>query len=117
MSLETNRFLFFSNKVDNIFFLFFQVCKGAPHVVIRMCGGHEKASDAVMDNAVRGLRCLGVARTKDNTLDKWELCGLIAFLDPPRPDSGDTIRECNRLGVAVKMITVCCLFSYGKKKK
>lgn len=83
----------------------FKVCKGAPQVVIRMCGGDQAASDSVLDNALRGLRCLGVARTKDNMTDQWELQGLIAFLDPPRPDSAATIKECNNYGVAVKMIT------------
>jgi magnesium-transporting ATPase (P-type) len=38
-------------------------------------------------------------------LEIYQLVGLIALLDPPRPDSGDTIRDCNKLGVEVKMVT------------
>lgn len=71
-----------------------------------MCGGDEKASESVLDNALRGLRCVGVARTKVDNINEYELLGLIAFLDPPRPDSASTIRECNEYGVQVKMITV-----------
>jgi H+-transporting ATPase len=83
----------------------FRVIKGAPQVIIRLCGGHEQASAAVNDLASRGLRALGVARTVDPEMERFELIGLISLLDPPREDSGNTIRECERMGVSVKMIT------------
>ncbi|KAJ3207786.1 hypothetical protein HK099_000197 [Clydaea vesicula] len=83
----------------------FRVIKGAPQVVIRMCGGHKEASDAVIDLALRGVRALGVARTIDPEMTKFEVVGMIALLDPPRHDSADTIKECKKLGVSVKMIT------------
>ncbi|KAG0075530.1 hypothetical protein BGZ92_002841 [Podila epicladia] len=38
-------------------------------------------------------------------MDKWELIGMISLIDPPRPDSAETIRRCNDMGVSVKMIT------------
>ena len=90
----------------------FKVAKGAPHVIIRMAGNDNEASEAVYDYAVRGLRCLGVVRSDPITAGtdptapvRWHLVGLLAFLDPPRPDSANTIVELNKLGVMVKMIT------------
>ena len=83
----------------------FRVIKGAPQVIIKMCGGHQQASDQVISFAKRGLRALGVARTIDAEMTQFEMVGLISLLDPPRPDSADTIKECERMGVNVKMIT------------
>ncbi|KAJ3214045.1 hypothetical protein HDU67_002139 [Dinochytrium kinnereticum] len=83
----------------------FRCIKGAPQVIVRMVGGHDEATVAVNDFARRGLRALGVARTIDEEMTRFEMVGMISLLDPPRPDSALTIRECNELGVAVKMIT------------
>ncbi|KAJ3307647.1 hypothetical protein HDV04_002844, partial [Boothiomyces sp. JEL0838] len=83
----------------------FRVIKGAPQVVIQICGGHKDGSNAIIDLAGRGLRALGVARTVDADCNKFELVGLISLLDPPREDSGATIKECEEMGVNVKMIT------------
>ncbi|KAI7864411.1 plasma-membrane proton-efflux P-type ATPase [Spinellus fusiger] len=35
----------------------------------------------------------------------FKLVGMISLLDPPRPDSAETIAACQKLGVQVKMIT------------
>ncbi|KAF9097927.1 hypothetical protein BGX23_007633 [Mortierella sp. AD031] len=83
----------------------FKVAKGAPQVIISLVGGDDDAVRAVNSLAKRGLRALGVARTVEGTMDKWELIGMISLIDPPRPDSAETIRRCNDMGVAVKMIT------------
>src|SRR6185312_8206205 len=83
----------------------FKVAKGAPQVIINLVGGDDEAVKAVNALARRGLRALGVARTKPGNLENYELVGMIALLDPPRPDSGETIRRCNGYGVEVKMIT------------
>ncbi|KAJ3207223.1 hypothetical protein HK099_000331, partial [Clydaea vesicula] len=83
----------------------FRVIKGAPQVIVRLCGGHSEATAAVVELAKRGLRALGVARTVDENMEEFELVGMVSLLDPPRPDSGETIRRCMALGVAVKMIT------------
>ncbi|CAO3650557.1 unnamed protein product [Mucor hiemalis] len=83
----------------------FRVAKGAPQVITRLAGGDQSAVDAVNNLARRGLRALGVAKTVPGDLTKFELVGMISLLDPPRPDSAETIRECNLLGVDVKMIT------------
>lgn len=55
-----------------------------------MCGGDARASETVLEYGNRGFRCLGVAR-KESTSSQWMLVGLLAFLDPPRPDSKQTI--------------------------
>lgn len=85
----------------------FKVIKGAPPVVIRICGGPNEANATAKVNefASRGLRALGVARTFDPEMKKFELVGLISLLDPPRHDSKQTIEDCHNLGVNVKMIT------------
>lgn len=82
-----------------------RVIKGAPNVVIQICGGHAIAEQTVIEFAGRGLRALGVARTVDPEMQIFEFVGLISLLDPPRPDSADTIRECEEFGINVKMIT------------
>ncbi|CAH1761083.1 9143_t:CDS:2 [Entrophospora sp. SA101] len=83
----------------------FKVAKGAPQVIIKLVGGDDDAVHAVNALAKRGLRALGVARTKPGNLEDYELVGMISLLDPPRPDSGETIRRCKGYGVEVKMIT------------
>ncbi|KAJ3313714.1 hypothetical protein HDU76_002584 [Blyttiomyces sp. JEL0837] len=83
----------------------FRCIKGAPQVIVRMVGGHDQATLAVNDFARRGLRALGVAKTIDDAMTKFEMVGMISLLDPPRPDSAHTIAECNTLGIGVKMIT------------
>ncbi|CAG8458037.1 949_t:CDS:2 [Acaulospora colombiana] len=94
----------------------FQIVKGAPQVIIKLAGGDEEATKAVDDFASRGLRALGVAKSSPLESDKalndtksqnlqWNLIGLISLLDPPRPDSGETLNRCREFGVIVKMVT------------
>ncbi|KAI8906753.1 hypothetical protein EDD86DRAFT_192811 [Gorgonomyces haynaldii] len=83
----------------------FRCIKGAPHVISHLCGGHTEADKAVLELASRGLRALGVARTTDPDMNRFTMIGMISLLDPPRPDSGATIRACQSYGVQVKMIT------------
>ncbi|KAF9438632.1 hypothetical protein BGZ76_006377 [Entomortierella beljakovae] len=82
----------------------FKVAKGAPQVIIKLVGGNDAAVNAYISLAKRGLRALGVARTVAGT-EKWTLVGLASMLDPPRPDSADTIEHCYRMGISVKMVT------------
>ncbi|KAL1923677.1 uncharacterized protein VTP21DRAFT_8657 [Calcarisporiella thermophila] len=83
----------------------FKVAKGAPQVIIKLVGGNDDAVRAVNALARRGLRALGVARSMPNQLEQYELVGMISLLDPPRPDSAQVIKECEQMGVKVKMIT------------
>ncbi|KAF9919711.1 hypothetical protein FBU30_010642 [Linnemannia zychae] len=82
----------------------FKVAKGAPQVIIQLVGGNDAAVKAYTTMARRGLRALGVARTIAGT-EKWTLVGLAAMLDPPRPDSEQTIQRCQTMGIEVKMVT------------
>ncbi|KAJ1509210.1 hypothetical protein HMI54_002547 [Coelomomyces lativittatus] len=81
----------------------FRCMKGAPHVILEVCGGHPEAEEKVLEFASKGLRALGVARGQGN--EPMQLVGLISLLDPPRPDSAQTIQHCEAMGVNVKMIT------------
>lgn len=82
----------------------FIAVKGAPPNVIALCGNPADATAAVDALAARGLRALAVARSDDGG-KTHQLIGLISLLDPPREDSAATIKECQNLGVSVKMIT------------
>lgn len=82
----------------------FRVAKGAPPAILKMVGGNKEAEEMVNSFASRGLRSLGVARTV-NGMEDWELIGLLSFIDPPRNDSAETLAECQRYGISVKMIT------------
>jgi H+-transporting ATPase len=63
---------------------------------------------------LRGIRTLAVAKSSDVRISstgelasglQWEFLGLLTFLDPPRPDTKQTIADATRYGVKVKMIT------------
>lgn len=63
----------------------------------------EQVEGDVQSLGLRGIRSLAVAKTNDS--GHWEFLGLLTFLDPPRPDTKQTIEDANKYGVAVKMIT------------
>jgi magnesium-transporting ATPase (P-type) len=70
----------------------------------------KEVEKVVIEFASRGLRALGVARTKpksiiDDGQEEWELVGIFSLIDPPRHDSADTIKDCAEYGISVKMIT------------
>ncbi|KAG8345238.1 putative Cation transporter ATPase N terminus [Trypanosoma vivax] len=85
----------------------FGVMKGAPHVIVQMVYNPDEINNRVVDIiddlASRGIRCLSVA--KSDPQGRWHLCGILTFLDPPRPDTKETIRRSKQYGVDVKMIT------------
>ena len=89
----------------------FKVTKGAPHVLLKLCseGNPEQAALAskidrdVHGYGKRGIRCMAVAKTND--AGKWQMVGLLTFLDPPREDTKATIHRSIAFGVEVKMIT------------
>lgn len=37
--------------------------------------------------------------------DSWDMVGLLPLFDPPRHDTKDTIEECLKKGISVKMVT------------
>lgn len=90
-----------------------QFAKGAPQVIAQLCGIGDKATDdpksqsyfgKVTELASHGTRALGVARSDDDG-KTWTLLGLLALLDPPRPDAKETIARSKELGLSVKMVT------------
>jgi H+-transporting ATPase len=85
----------------------FKVTKGAPHVLAALIsdkGIHDKVMADVQALGKRGIRSLAVARTLTKE-GEWHMLGLLTFLDPPRPDTKDTIASAREYGVPTKMIT------------
>ena len=89
----------------------FKTTKGAPHVLLKLVldqpGSDKKLAEAVNGDVhtfgMRGIRSLAVAKTNDAGV--WQMLGMLTFLDPPRPDTKQTIEDANKFGVEVKMIT------------
>jgi H+-transporting ATPase len=85
----------------------FKVAKGAPQVILSLAANKldvSKKIDGYVDAfAAKGHRALGVAKTDKK--GNWQYVGLIALYDPPREDSGDTIKTAQSMGVEVKMVT------------
>ena len=103
--------------------------KGAPKEVLDLCetvlsGGSEIAlsrdeCDEIMkvnDQFAReGLRVLAVAQrrlpetvneyTPDSVEKDLVLLGLIAMMDPPRPEVAEAVEKCNTAGIRIIMIT------------
>merc|ERR1711937_837747 len=85
--------------------------KGAPQVLLKLvdgAGGIDAATKKAIEGDVtalgkRGIRAIAVAKTDENGV--WRMMGLLTFLDPPRPDTKETVRLSRENGVAVKMIT------------
>jgi len=89
----------------------FKTTKGAPHVILNLLSPSEhQVREAVEGDVARfgesGIRCMAIAKMdlKDGN-NQWKMMGLLTFLDPPRPDTKDTIEQANKYGVNVKMIT------------
>jgi H+-transporting ATPase len=73
----------------------YKVSKGAPHILLKLvkeqqgyvlpADVHDQIEKDVLALGEKGVRCLAVAKT--NADGKWEMLGLLTFLDPPRPDT------------------------------
>jgi H+-transporting ATPase len=85
----------------------FKVTKGAPQIVLELCHDKNTIKDMVdgkvLELAEKGIRSLAVATTND--AGQWYLMGILTFLDPPRPDTKETVRRARMHGVEVKMVT------------
>ena len=88
--------------------------KGAPEVVLALCGEVPGAAGALDSFAEDGMRVLAVAERRlddDRTalgeadLHDLTLLGLVALADPPRDSALTAVRACMDAGVEVKMIT------------
>ena len=107
----------------------FAFVKGAPKEVLAMCTHIKRNSETVpLDDAVRaqilsanddyarkGLRMLAAAQralpralpqyTSTTVENDLTLLGLVAMMDPPRPEVTEAIETCHRAGIRVIMIT------------
>jgi H+-transporting ATPase len=85
----------------------FVVAKGAPQVILALVANKDELSSRCDHDlnsfASKGYRSLGVARTTGSR--DWQFIGMIALHDPPREDSGDTIKTAQSMNVKVKMVT------------
>jgi len=101
--------------------------KGAPEAVIARCRRWRDGVGAVaeLDDEVRsehvewasvlaaeGMRVLAVASRRDDPsardvvpTDDFVLEGLVAMIDPVRPEAARAVRSCRAAGIDVKMIT------------
>ena len=50
----------------------------------------------------RGIRCMAVGLAEGE--GPWRVLGLLTFLDPPRPDTRDTLEKALGYGVDTKMV-------------
>lgn len=105
-----------------------EVTKGAPETVFALCTDvPEGARAAFADYTARGLRVLAVAARVDGDAlpgvdrfaddhrmvqpdEPWpqpvfQLIGLLALEDPPRPGVPEAVAQCRRAGIALVMIT------------
>ncbi|MBO3808817.1 MAG: HAD-IC family P-type ATPase [Candidatus Brockarchaeota archaeon] len=85
----------------------FRVVKGAVNTVTEICsldGNRLKEIDEKVDEFTRkGYRTISVAKSVGG--ETFELVGLAALYDAPRPDAKTLIGELKNLGVTVKMMT------------
>jgi calcium-translocating P-type ATPase len=101
--------------------------KGAPESVFPLCqndfdgGGlrlkwRAQAESAVAELAGRGLRVLAIASrrlasaeerpgTRAEAETSLNLVGLVAMLDPPRPEVAAPIADCHRAGIRIHIVT------------
>lgn len=84
----------------------FKTSKGAPHIILQLLPEtDDDVREAVERDVARlgekGVRSLAVAKTDTNGV--FRMMGLLTFLDPPRPDTKQTIFDAHNYGVAVKV--------------
>ncbi len=84
----------------------FKVTKGAPQVILELCQPSpevmDQANAKVDEFARQGYRTLGVARSQNGG---WQFLGILPLYDPPRQDSAETIKNAEKHGIKVKMVT------------
>jgi Ca2+-transporting ATPase len=92
--------------------------KGAPEAIADLChlpdDERQRLSHETETMAERGFRVPVVAKAKHRVEAVWpdlqhefdfEFIGIVALADPLRPEVPDAVRECQRAGIRVVMIT------------
>ncbi|KAK9868410.1 hypothetical protein WJX84_005277 [Apatococcus fuscideae] len=88
-----------------------RLMKGAPQVVLKNAQNRNECATLVNSKiaefAQRGYRALGVSTAEggEGSPPNWTMQGLLPLFDPPRHDTKETIEECIRKGISVKMVT------------
>lgn len=81
-----------------------KVVKGAPQVVINLCTKAPSSLEQTLEKlAERGLRTLLIAYGEESS--SMSVAGIIAFSDPPRPDSAELISRLKSLSIKPVMLT------------
>ena len=78
------------------------VSKGAPSVIATLVGGSTTLGPEAERLATQGYRVLAVAT---GGAGGPRVAGLVALLDPPRPDSAPLVQRLRALGVRVLLVT------------
>ena len=85
----------------------FKVAKGSIPSIMLLSSNASPLQSEIQDLSIQfaeqGQRSLAVART--NSHEEWELVGIIALQDPPRPESKKLVEEIKKLGIQIKMLT------------
>lgn len=91
--------------------------KGAPERILQVCQLPEadvrEALRVASKLAALGMRVLGLARCDLDSLDvpehqdgfSWRFLGLIALVDPPRPEASGLLKSLYEAGMEVKLMT------------
>lgn len=93
--------------------------KGSPEKIMELCGqtlsaaAKEMWETTVSEQARRGRRVLAAASmslpegstAKEISHHPAEFLGIVALIDPPRPDAIEALEECRQAGVHVAMVT------------
>lgn len=79
-----------------------RVVLGSPAVVAALCGGFGEIGTILDRLSGTGGRVLGVAAGAE---DRLELVGLLALVDPPRPDAAELVRKLRAMGIRIVMLT------------
>jgi Ca2+-transporting ATPase len=91
--------------------------KGAPEAIFELCHLDDEVArvwrERVDSMAARGLRVLGVARSRGTLMEEpshpheldLDLVGLVGLADPLRGDVAEAIATCRSAGIRVLMIT------------
>ena len=88
----------------------FRAVKGAADMILGMSTGITVQEQAKMREVIeglsgRGLRTLGVAQSSPNQSYNLHFVGVLAFSDPLRPESRETIEELRSSGVTTILLT------------
>lgn len=80
------------------------VAKGAYTAIKALCGVNEYTMDGRVDEwAHKGFKTIAVAKAENGA--HFEMVGIAALYDPPRPDAGTMLADIKALGIDIKMLT------------